>query len=375
MGSEETLQEKMQSFKEQKSTTKERLVSFERDLQKTNIEWDKVNDNIRAIEADRAVFIDRRSKEQDCYAERGRNIQKLCDNLNITVDCNLENSNEQHNELLDRIKAKVLSEEENLSDLSAANECLDIEQQTAIDLLRVKLTAAESELVSKRNQLKQLTRDKANFESKIKNSEGNERKVEIIKANLAKIVKLEKEMSDSVNSEALKTEICTKKEELKTLRAELEDMDTQIQFLNSVSVAMAEITTKERQFNARDKEIRHLKNKNINKLREVFGSDIGESNFKQRLNDVNQTVQAECNQLESEIKSNQQLRTESQINSKNKKNELNNMQTEIKVIEDRIGEYCTLDSFEDVLQRQRDYVDELKFLYGTEKSSEVLYKK
>lgn len=164
MGSESALKERLESFLSEKSTTQNRLNVAEKELQHTIKQKSDIERERTRIDREKAVLAHKRGLEQDKYAERAIKIRKLCDFLKIRVDFDLENDNDRHDGLMRSIVTALAALEDNLTELSADHDCTDAEQQQNINQLLVKRTEVESELTSKRDQLKQLTQEKVRNE-------------------------------------------------------------------------------------------------------------------------------------------------------------------------------------------------------------------
>lgn len=369
------MKDEMRTFHEQKVTTEERLRGNERDLGTLKEQERNTANKISEYQGKEAILVHKRVQEQDLYAEKAKNIRKLCQGLNITVDFDLENCNDRLDEVVDRIKAAMAGEEEKLSDLSLSNDCMDVEQQVEIDKLRVERTAVETDLGSKKKQLMALKEDKGKHDTKIKASEKDENLLKVSENEIERINQCLKSLTESYNLEDVKKQIAERKVTRDRFQTELDDMDGQVEYLSTVSSVMADITAKEKQLELRESEMRRLKNKHSANLRKLFNNQVGESNFKQRLDAIHQAIQMELNSVQMDIKSNQHLVSELQINHKNKKSELKRLEAEVSKIEDRVDDQCQSIPYADVLERTKANVAKYQFEHGTFKSSELLYKK
>lgn len=375
MGTESALDEKLQSFLREKSTTQKRLNESEKDLQNVmKQKYDMERERTR-IDRDKAVFVHKRGLEQDKYAERAHKIRKLCELLNIPVDFDLENSNDRHDGLMRSIAIALADAEDKVIELSGDYDLVDAEQQEKVNDLLVNRTSVESDLTSKRDQLKQLSQEKIKNEQTIKSSEKNEESLRKVNIEIKKLEEIMVTYQGKFDVNAMRAELNENKNAQAESRAKLIDIDEQILYLNSVSSISAEIDEKEAQLKMRDSEVRRLKNKHRDNFKYLFGNQNIEGAFKQTLDTVHQALKIECTRLQDEIKKNQQDLTEIQVNHKNRKGELKTLETTVVQLVERIEEQCQEATYDDILQLTKDEVAKLIADHSESESLEILNKR
>lgn len=320
-------------------------------------------------------YVHQREQEQDFYAKRAENLKELCKRLKINVTFDLENANERCNELLPQINAGISKEDENVSEMTAANEQIDFEQQTEIDRLRENRTQTESDISSKRNQITQLKGERAKQQADIAKIERNAQTLKSVTEKVGKLKAALDNLSQSNSLENVRKELAARKVEASKLNDELETLDEQIAVSVTLSSISSEISSKEKQLEKRDSEIRRIKNKHSDDLRRLFNNESIQSNYKQRLESVNQKLRMETNKMQNDVKVKEREVSELTFNQRNKKQELKRWEDEVRDLENKIDECCDSSPFIEVLETVKENVAKYQMEHGTLKSSELFYKK
>lgn len=374
-GSETELDAEIRSFKETMVKKDMELDDAKKELTVTKQQEQKLSQKFQENERKCFGFVHQREQEQDFYAKKAENIREICERLNIEITFDLENSNERSDELLPQIRVRVSEEEENISELVATNEQIDYEQQTEIDKLREKRTQVESEISAKRSQIMQLKGEHSKQQASIADIERSAEKLKEISEKVVKTKQFYDNLCANGNLDEIRKDLVTQKAERTKLAGELEILDDQIALSVSLSGISTEIASKEKQLEKRDSEIRRIKNKHSNNLRRLFNNETVESNFKQRLESMNQKLRMETNKIQNDAKTNERTVNELMFNHRNKKQDLSRWENEVRQLEDKIYEQCESTPFVEVLETAKENVAKFQLEHGTLKSSELFFKK
>lgn len=376
-GTVQQIEREIRTFAERMNEKKQNLKEYEIDLNRIKAQEKRLLANHTDLERKRTKLIFQRQQEQDYNAERAQFVQKLADKLNVSIEngADLETSNEQLTTVLAAVQTAFQREENDLKELSKSHDKIERDQQQAIDKLREQKTSIESEIVLKRKQNADLNREKIVNQQKIDEVERSAQTLTQITAELTKIDAKMEEYKQSINLDEIKVNIADKKRKRNQFQEQLDKLDEQITFLNSISKTTAELSVKHKQLEQREADAKKVKNKQSDNIRRLFNNEMIESNFKRRIQTIYQNLQREIGDLNKTINRNQQTIIELDMTRKSHKDDLTRMERELHESEEKIYEHCHSTPYDEVLERVKENVTKYQLDHGALRSSELLYKK
>lgn len=321
------------------------------------------------------TLVEQRTQEQDLYAKRAIQIKELCAALNIVLDFDVSNDNHRANSIIPRIKAAMDAEKERIAEIAANNNRIDAAQEQEIVKMKKDDARINSEIQSLQKEIAKMTMDenkqkaeKATAEESRKKLQDNARQITQIKGALESIL-------SNTNTQDEQEEILRKREERDRLNIELESLDEQIQDLSSMAQILATVAEKEKLIEKKGSEIRRIKNKHAEHLKKLFDNETIESNFKQKIESLNQHLRTDINRLEAEMKRRESNLNSLKMNRQNLKQQLSDAEVERNKLEAEIDFVCESEPFQDIFERTKEEQAKLQMEHSSFKSSESFYKK
>lgn len=113
----------------------------------------RIQSTLAELERKGCTLIQQRQKEQECTAERAEKMHKLCADLDIPLDVDLEEATDRVPEILGNIKNSLQAEEKKIKDTQVGHDKADHDKQQQIDELRVTKAKIESDIDAKKKQV------------------------------------------------------------------------------------------------------------------------------------------------------------------------------------------------------------------------------
>uniref|UniRef100_A0A182W127 DNA repair protein RAD50 n=1 Tax=Anopheles minimus TaxID=112268 RepID=A0A182W127_9DIPT len=251
----------------------------------------------------------------------------------------------------------------------------DVRAQKNIDNLRETKATLESDCISKRKQIDQLTREKLQTSREVAEIE---RSAETLKRLIDEINRLEQEYETQVaaaNLPAMRKDLGERKKFRDQLQTELDRLEERISSLDEMAIKEQELTLKEQQCTSRETELRRLRNKHADSLRRLFPDRTIESNYKSNLQTLFDDLQKEVKIVNEKIRRAQAIVTEMETTRKSKKAQLERLERDLSDAEEKIYSACRGNAYEDVLAKLNDKILKNNMEHGEARSAVVLYRK
>lgn len=374
-GSFAMLDREIRSFKEKMNDKKDNLLTHEQDLERVKVQVERLRHTLSDLEKKRTTLIIQRQKEQELLSEQFKLCTDLYSRLNIVVDFNSQDENLNMTSIMDKITQAIKGEENKVNDLSKDHDKVDVEMQVEIDKLREKRASVESDVVSKKKQIKESKEEQEKGQKEIETVEKSAEALKRITTEHSKVSDCYNKLSQTTNLEEMKRDIDQKRVHRNDLQSQLDSIDQEILFLSSMSKTTAEISVKETQLESKESEVRKIRNKHSDNLKRLLNNEIIENNYKRRVQNIYQNCQREITEVNKNIARNQQKITELQMTRKNQKDELSRLEKELTESDEKLYEQCHGTPFIEVLERVKENVAKFQLDHGAVKSSEALYKK
>lgn len=313
--------------------------------------------------------------EQDLYSKRAKLIKKLCTDLNIELNFDVENDNNRAFGLISSIKEKCEAEKNRIANMVKDYEKVDAEQEQVIRGFCEEEVRINSENRSIESQLIELGEELKKQKDSMDNIEkGRESLREITRTSASLKSALEGIEKDTQVPE-LEVELAADVAERDKLKEEVENLDEQIQGLNTFTTIMADVKGKEQHVTTRKADERRIRNKHCESLKKIFPDDEINSNFKRRVESEGQKLRSESNRLEAIHKRRESQALTLKNNLRNKKQQKADAEAERIRLDNEIEHLIENESFEAALADAREETDKFKMEYSSLKSSEMFYKK
>lgn len=374
-GSELELEQKIDSFKLQHLQKQRYLERNEEKLQDATNEQRKLTKNVEETDRKYHSLIQKGQDEQDLYDVKAKHISQLCKDMKITVDFDIKNDNRRAAGLVTNIRSSLTAEKAKIQEILENNQIIDADQELEIREYREQEIKIKSELESVGKRLKESEKILSEKKAELRMIKQSDKKLDEVRRNIAKIKEFIVQLEANSNTQAIQNEISQYRDEKRTVAAELDDINEQITVISSMANIVAEVTTKEKQIEKRKSEVRRIKNKHYDNLQRLFPDETIESNFKKRIDTINQKLITEVNKLEAEIRLKENHIQTFKAQMASKRQELTNMESEQRKLETEIYRLCEQTPFDAVLTTTKENVAKLQMEHSSYKSSDVFYKK
>lgn len=331
--------------------------------------------NLSSLEKRKITLSYDRQDEQESISQRIIKIQELCTALGIGNDCDSQSSDESIVDVLTQININLRKEEKSVRDLSKSHDNEDKELQKNIDKLRESMASMKNEIQSKQKLINLRTIEANKLKDEINLVEKSAEKLKMLSNQVEKLNKEIETTSQRIDLEQMNENIKQKKIHRETLQENLDKIDEQLTFLNSISNFTTQINVKKQQLETRENEVKRVKNKHSNNLKSLFKNNIPESNFKRSAENLQHKISNEIRELDKNIIKCKTRRTQLETNRVNMKNDLNKLEKEKSEGTDEMFNNCDGSEYEDVVAKLKEKIEKMQLDYGAAKSSEVLYKK
>lgn len=346
-------------------------------MQLKTAEHDQSQSAKRVAECDRKLhlMIQDRQREQDLYGEKADYISKLCEDLKIAVDFDIKNNNDRAASLVVNIRTAMAKENDCIQEIKANNDKEDAVQEKEIREYREQGVKIKSEIDSVTKQLKESESMQGEQSQQLRLIQQSSNKLFEVRRNISTIKEVCEQRQEDFNSQGMREEIEQHRKEKSEMSDKLEEVDCQIGYLNTMASTLANFNTKKTHLEKQEAEVKRLKNKHFDHFQRFFPNETVELNFKRKIDAINQKYNLESNRLDAKIrlKENHMSNFRSQIQSK--KQDLKNLENELRQLEEEIDRVCEQTPFDDVLAATRENVDKWQMEHSSYKSSEVFYKK
>lgn len=375
MGTENELQQKINSFKAQHSQKQTELTQNENLVKNAELELNRIGKLYDDYNRKYYGLLQDIEREQDLYAEKAEHIKRLCTNLKMNVSFDIKNDNKRAAELVPDIQTALSQEQVRIREIADKNERVDAEQEQELRTYGEQEVRIKSEIASYTKQLKDLEQSLAKQTEDLKKLEQSGRLLMTTRTQIQKVQGALDQKTASSNTQGTRDEIAKHKEERQQFAEELEGVDDQITYLSSMASVLANVEMKEKQIEKRDTEIRRIKNKHHENLQRLFPDETIESNYKRRIEGISQKLQTEVNRLEAEVRLNENKTEKFKMQWQSKREEQTKLENELRKLEAQIDNVCEQNPFIEVLAETKENVAKWQMEHSSSKSSELFYKK
>lgn len=353
------------------------LRNFNEKLQSVKLLEKKIQNNITELDRKRTTLIHQRQQEQEYISDRAIKIQELCNQLQINnIPSNIEElSSNEINQILNKIKISFDNEDKKILEIKQNFNKNDNERQIEIDKLREQKASTESDIQSKKSHKNQLNFDLQKIQNQIIQVETSAIKLKKVTEEIEKLDNTYKDYCESIDLDEIKKKLTEKRLNVNKLQENLDKLDEELIFLNSFAKLSQEINLKEKELEKREQEMKRIKNKHSDNLKEIFLNQQINTNFKRNIQNVHEDLQKQLKLLNDDINKSKLKQRELELMRKTKKDELLKFEKEVEKCKDKIFDKCHSVQYEELLERCKENIAKLQLDYGAFKSSEAMYKR
>lgn len=374
-GSEAELEEKISVFLAKMLEKQDHLKDNELSLNSAEGEHSQCTKRVEECDRKLHSMMQDREREQDLYAEKADYISKLCDDLNITVDFDIKNSNDRAAALLPNIRSAMAKESDHIQEIRANNEKEDAEQEEEIRQHRDQSVKIKSEIDLVTKQLNESESASDQQKSQLRLIEKSGSKLVEIRSKIEGIKEARQQLQTSLDSQGMREEIAQHRTEKDELSGKLEEVNETIYYLTSISTTLANFTTKKKQLEKQEAEVKRIKNKHASNFQRLFPNNPIESQYKKSIDNLITKLSVDSNKLDAKIRLKENVSNKLLAQIQSKKEELKNLEKEQRDHEEKLDRVCEQTPYEEVLATVRENVDKYQMEHSSFKSSEVFYKK
>ncbi|XP_053680877.1 DNA repair protein RAD50 [Anopheles nili] len=354
------------------------LEDNESELQTIKSQERSLQSKLHSSEGQIMELTGKQKRQRELQIDRSKKIAVLGSKLKLSLNDDYGDASVGSSVLDAAIRAirdAMQAEEMNVQSMVKKFDEMDAQAQKKIDSLREAKATLESDCVSKRKQIEQMTRDKLSTAREVVEIE---RSAETLQRLMDEINRLEQEYENQVktaNLPALKKELIERKQSRDLLQDQLDKIEERISSLGAVTKKEQELALREQQCTGRESEIRRLRNKHADALRRLFPERIVDSQYKRNVQDLYDNIQKEVKTLNEKIRRAQAVMTEMEANRKNQKQQHDRLSRDVAEAEETIYNACRGNLYEDVLAKLNEKIAKNNMEHGEARSALVLYQK
>lgn len=366
------LENQLDLFEETKEENALKLSAMNEKQKKMVGEENQLRETTAKMNATSETLINRIGQMQDLMGKRVEFMQKLCQNLEITIKADLDDDKDSETliKLFGQIQEAIARKERCLEKIKKETESEDLEAQQKIDKVREQKIVSETNLEAQRNRIKAINESKTKME----------RDITAIETSMPKFNKLLEEINSSVKSlEKVKSEsnVDDLEEEMILVETEKLQIDDEIkkneelvERLESISDVINEIKVKEEALLEEKADFNRIKNRSSPTLKTLFASQVIERNYKSVVQSLSDKLEIEVKKIKDTIQEATAERYRFQTKYENLSSQLKQKETELSEIKEKIYRICDGRDYMDLFRSQREKVDKLNMELAFHKSSE-----
>jgi len=315
-------------------------------------------------------------KLQELKFDRFGKVKDICSALKLDFNYDTDQAATTQNigETLKDVKAKIGQKEKNIQTLRRQSEDDEQIYQGKIDALREERTKIETNLSTQRNSLNENKASAVKIQKELKDSEDS---IPMLNELNPEIEKFEKKLN-KLNDENKVDELKEQQELIGYDVIELEDnlhrIENDIDILQSVSRVTVELDSKQNDLSKDQKEFDRIKNKVSSGLKNLFGRQTVDSNFRSKVQTKREELESEVKGIKERLQNIRREHDRMQDQRTNLRTQQKQKDQEIQKIEQDISDVCMLDEYVDYLASQKEKVEKLNMELAVKESSKNTYK-
>ncbi|KAH8407482.1 hypothetical protein KR222_002222 [Zaprionus bogoriensis] len=373
-GSLPELEAEIRSFNERMSQMRLQRIDVEEQLAQLKKSSEQLQQQLTAQDKKRCIAQQEHKSEQECKQQLIKCIQKLCEQLQVSVVGQALEQPEKRAELVQEIEEMLMVKQMEIAELMVANDQADQSRQAKIDELRTEITKCEQSASTQEKQKVASERRSEALELEIKQIETSLHQLKVLEKQITETDEKYERAKSSCNQEACRQLIEAKKASIAEKQARFKQLDEQLTFLSSIAKLMTEISLKEKELEKKNQEVQRVKSKHRDNFTKLLKEPIV-ANYRRALQNVHEQLHREVQDL-NELTNGLKLKQQShEIKRKNLMGDVKRMERELQELEERIYQKCHGLPYDELILRSETTVTRLQLEHGAFKSAEAMYKK
>lgn len=314
-GSDEDLQSKINSFKDEQTSEESSIRKLEKNVQDTTIQIGTLNRTVQ----NKQVKIGQLKEEQNNHNSKLQESQNLIEKLRVELDIP---TNDDKEYLIGELSKSLKDEQKKLADLKREKDVEEKLLQDQIDKIREQNAGTKQSISSKKTAI-------SDYKSKLRDIQGKLQELDTsdtqLKAVTDKIQKWQQTLSSIKNSfdehETLQ-EIDTLKEQIGTKEQYLDKLDKEYRILQRNYVTEQKLESERASIVEMQGQINKIKSRHSDNLKMLFNDDVPKKNLERAVVDIQKKQDAEFNRLTQNISNLERELTTLQTTLNHQKNKL-----------------------------------------------------
>ncbi|XP_070495157.1 DNA repair protein RAD50 [Chironomus tepperi] len=376
VGTIDDLECEMANFIENQQEKKDELKSLQSQHTKLVSEERENQKSLSDLNLKASNITDKIQKLQELKSERFGKVKDICSTLELDFDYDADQAADTQDigDTLKDIRRHIVLKEKNIQSLKKLEENDEQKFQGKIDELREERTKIETNLKTQRDSLNVNKASAVKIQKELKDSEES---IPMLNELTPAIAKYEKKLN-KLNEENKVDELREQQEGIGYDVIELEDtlhqLENDIEILQSVSRVSVELDSKQNDLSKDQKEFDRIKNKLSSSLKNLFGKQTVDANFRSKVQSKREELESEVKGIKDRLQNIQREHDRMQDQRTNLRAQQKQKDQEIHKIEQDIGDVCMLDEYLDYLASQKEKVEKLNMELAVKESSKNTYK-
>ncbi|XP_028144824.1 DNA repair protein RAD50 [Diabrotica virgifera virgifera] len=367
-GTDEELQSKITSFKDEQSSEESAIKKLEMSIQSLNKEIDSVNRSIQH----KQVQMGQMKEEQNQYNKKKEETNKLIDNLR--TELNLVEDYEDQELLLGELNNALKMLGSKFNELKKEKDAEENELQSQIDTLREKNAKTEQMIASKNGSIKENTAKLKEIQCKLEELDTSDSQLRNVTGKIDSLQSDLSKIKNSFDENKKLREIQELKDQIESKEQYLDKLERENRILQRNYATEQNIETQRNMILEKQGQINRIKTKHSNHFAKLFSDGLPEKDLKRSVLNIQNTQEAEFRKLTSLINSSERQITTLETTLKHSRDQLRIRQQDLSTKKQKVAELCKGRDFNTVLEDTYKKKDKLQKDKGQYAAAEIMYK-
>ncbi|XP_050508805.1 DNA repair protein RAD50-like [Diabrotica virgifera virgifera] len=367
-GTDEELQSKITSFKDEQSSEENAIKKLEMSIQSLYGDIDVANHNIEK----KQVQIGQMNEEQNQYNKRKEESNKLIDNLR--TELNLVENFEDQESLLRELSNALKMFQSGFNELKKEKDAEENELQSQIDTLREKNAKTEQIIASKNGFIKENEAKSKEIQCKLEELDTSDSQMRNITGKIESLQSDISKIKNSFDENKKMREIQDLKNQIESKEQYLEKLEQENRILQRNYATEQSIETQRNMIQQKQDQINRIKTKHSSHFVKLFSDALPEINLKQSVLNIQNTQEVELKKTTTSINSLEKQIATLETTLKHSKDQLKIRQQDLSTKQQKVAELCKGRDFYTVLVETYEKKEKLQKDKGHYRAEEIMYK-
>lgn len=368
-GSDEELQDKIQSFEAERKMEKDRIAEMERNKNDLDIEIKKINGIIQKKQIDIGRLKEEIKQHQEKIAESKEHIEKL----RVELGLDEFGPNDDRLNIYRKLEEKLETSQANFKNLEEQHDSEEKSLQKQIDDARVRYASTTEKITSKDKSIRECNAKVKDICRKLNELDTSDSQLKSIENRIEKLQASLTKYKESFNEAAKLQEIEEHKDTVKKKEQELEKLEKEFRVLQNNYVTEQKLDSLNTFLIEKQGEISRIMNKHSEGFKKLFGDSMPERKLKESVEKIlfqeenkYKLLTTRISKLENEIAS-----TKTKVNMN--KRMLENEKKEQSKLEKKVSNLCQGRAYKELLNETANKKEKLQKTKGHLSSAKILY--